>query len=133
MRSSKVRGTLSSVFQAVQGSLGVSVTPSHFYFPVPNLKALKEKEWRACRSCSAVQFGLQKQIERLHTEVLPYAAEWTFPEGSTADPYQFHFNNGFFERIDAEIAYASVRHRKPKRVIEVGAGNTTLLLASALR
>jgi predicted O-methyltransferase YrrM len=82
---------------------------------------------------SAIQFGLQKQIERLHTEVLPYAAEWTFPEGLTADPYQFHFNNGFFERIDAEIVYAFVRHRKPKRIIEVGAGNTTLLLASVLR
>ena len=133
MRSSGVRGTLSSVFRAVQGSLGVSVTPSHFYFPVPNLKALKEKDWGARRPCLAIQFGLPKQMERLHTEVLPYAAEWTFPEGLTADPYQFHFNNGFFERIDAEIAYAFVRNRKPKRVIEVGAGNTTLLLASALR
>jgi hypothetical protein len=121
------------MFRAVQGSLGVSVTPSHFYFPVPNLKSLKEKDWHARRPCSAIPFGLEKQIELLHTQVLPYAAEWTFPEGLTADPYQFHFNNGFFERIDAEIAYAFVRHRKPKRVIEVGAGNTTLLIASALR
>lgn len=133
IRSSRVRRTLSSAFQVVQRRLGLSVTPSHFYFPVPNLKSLKEKNWRACRSCSAIQFDLPKQIDRLQTEVLPYAAEWTFPESPTADPYQFHLNNGFFERIDAEITYAFVRHHKPKKVIEIGAGNTTLLLASALR
>ena len=46
---------------------------------------------------------------------------------------QFHFNNGFFERVDAEIAYALVRQRKPQRVIEIGSGNTTLVNAAAMR
>ena len=43
-RSAAVRMTLSSLFQAVQGGLGVSVTPSHFYFPVPNIKSLERKD-----------------------------------------------------------------------------------------
>jgi hypothetical protein len=133
MRSPKVRVTLSSLFQAVQGGLGVSVTPKHFYFPVPSLKSFQGKDWGACRPCGAVDFRLKEQICRLRTELLPFASEWTFPETDPGDKHQFHFNNGFFERIDAEVAYSFVRQRKPKRVIEVGSGNTTLVLAAALR
>lgn len=132
MRSPRVRITLSTLFQAVQGGLGVSVTPSHFYFPVPSLKSFQRKDWTACRPCSGLDLRLREQVERLRDEFLPFAHEWTFPERPSADSHQFHFNNGYFERIDAEVAYALVRCRKPRRVIEVGSGNTTLLLTAAL-
>ncbi len=133
MRSAKVRNTLSSLFQAVQERLGVSVTPSHFYFPVPNLKSFQDKDWGACRPCAAVDFRLPEQIERLNRDVLPFARECEFPETSDGDTHEFHFNNGFFERVDAEVAYSLVRRHKPRRIIEIGSGNTTLVLAAALR
>lgn len=123
---------LSSLFRALQGSLGVSVTPAHFYFPVPSLKSLEEKKWDACRPCHGLDFHLQAQIERLHNDLLPFAAEWDFHETVTRDRHEFHFNNGFFERVDAEVAYSFVRKLQPKRIIEIGGGNTTLLLAAAL-
>lgn len=130
MRNTKVRLTLSSLFQAVQGGLGVSVTPSHFYFPVPQLKSFRNKDWHASRPCSALDFRLEEQADLLQREILPYSAEWTFPEsGEQTD--EFHFNNGFFERVDAEVAYSLVRARKPRRMIEIGSGNTTLALAAA--
>jgi predicted O-methyltransferase YrrM len=132
MRSARVRVTLSSLFQAVQGGLGVSVTPSHFYFPVPKLKSFQSKDWTACRPCAALNFRLDEQIERLQKEILPYASECDFPENADGDDHAFHFNNGFFERIDAEVAYSLVRQRKPRRIIEIGSGNTTLVLAAAL-
>ncbi|MHB1840067.1 MAG: class I SAM-dependent methyltransferase [Acidobacteriaceae bacterium] len=133
MRSTRVRVILSSLFQAVQGRLGVSVTPSHFYFPVPNLKSFKGKDWNVCRPCAALDLRLQEQIQRLEMEMLPFAAEWRFPEVSAGAEREFHFNNGFFERIDAEVAYSFIRQHKPKRIIEIGSGNTTLVLAAALR
>src|SRR5579863_1137534 len=132
MRSAKVRVTLATLFQAVQGSLGVSVTPSHFYFPVPRLKSFQGKDWSACRPCSALDLHLDEQIECLRREILPFVPEWTFPEHASGDRHRFHFNNGFFERVDAEVAYSLVRSRKPRRIIEIGSGNTTLLLAAAL-
>jgi hypothetical protein len=132
LRSTRLRVTLSSLFQAVQGGLGVSVTPSHFYFPVPSLKSLQRKNWSACRPC-ALDLLLQEQVERLHTELLPFAAEWTFPEAPTGNQHEFHFNNGYFEHVDAEVAHSFVRQQKPKRIVEVGGGNTTLVLAAALR
>lgn len=132
-RSTKARVILSVLFQTVQARLGVSVTPSHFYFPVPNLQSFKRKDWSACRPSAALDLRLQEQIQRLEGELLPFAAECRFPEASTGDYREFHFNNGFFERIDAEVAYSFVRQHKPKRIIEVGSGNTTLVLAAALK
>jgi hypothetical protein len=133
MRNSTVRVTLSSLFQAVQGGLGVSVVPSHFYFPVPKLKSFQDKDWSACRPCPGIDFRLQEQIDRLHTDLLPFSEEWTFPEFANGDAHKFHFNNGFFERVDAEVTYSFVRHRKPRRIVEIGSGNTTLVMATALR
>jgi predicted O-methyltransferase YrrM len=133
MRSATVRLTLSSLFQAVQDGLGVSVTPLHFYFPVPNIKSLERKDWHAPRSCAAFDYRLDEQIDRLHREILPFAAECGFAENATGDNHSFHVNNGFFERVDAEVAYAFVRSRRPRRVIEVGSGHSTLVLASAMR
>lgn len=132
MRSGMVRGTISSLFQAVQEAVGVSVTPTHFYFPVPSLKSFEKKDWGACRPCVSIDFRLEKQIERLEGEVLPYAGEWNFPDSQVGKEDEFHFNNGFFERVDAEVAYSFVRQNKPKRIIEIGSGNSTLVLGAAL-
>ncbi len=41
--------------------------------------------------------------------------------------------NGFFETIDAELYYCMIRFYKPKRVVEVGAGNSTWFARDALR
>jgi len=40
--------------------------------------------------------------------------------------------NGFFETIDAELYYCMIRFYKPKRVVEVGAGNSTWFARDAL-
>lgn len=133
MRNSTVRVTLSSIFQAVQGGLGVSVVPSHFYFPVPKLKSFQGKDWAACRPCTGINFRIDEQIQRLHSDILPYAGEWNFPELANGDAHKFHFNNGFFERVDVEVLYSFIRHRKPKRIIEIGSGNSTLVMATAIR
>jgi predicted O-methyltransferase YrrM len=133
MRSPAVRVTLSTLFQAVQGTLGVSVTPSHFYFPVPDLKSFRGKDWIACRPCRGIDFRFAEQLDRLHRELMPFIRECDFPEAPNGHEDAFHFNNGFFERVDAEVAYAFVRSRKPRRIIEIGSGNTTLVLTAALR
>jgi predicted O-methyltransferase YrrM len=133
LRSPRVRHTLSLLFQMVQDSLGVSIIPSHFYFPVPRLKSFEGKNWGACRQCPGLDLRLPAQVDRVAAEMLPYASEWNFAEQRNGSELEFHFNNGYFERVDAEVTWSLVRHHKPARVVEVGSGNSTLLLSSALR
>ncbi len=134
-----MRVTLSSLFKFVQAELGVSVTPQHFYFPVPSLKSFHGKDWSASRPCPAFDFRLAEQVDLLQNELLRYANECAFPEDQVRNGHNghngngFHFNNGYFERVDAEMAYSFVRQRKPERVVEIGSGNSTLVLASAMQ
>ncbi len=132
-RNTRVRVTLSSLFQVIQQGLHISVIPRHFYFPVPNLKSFSGKDWNACRPCPALDFHLDEQLCRLRTELSPFAAEWNFPEAANHDHHRFHFNNGFFEHVDAEVAYSFVRLRRPRRLVEIGCGYSSLLLGAAMR
>jgi hypothetical protein len=111
---------------------GVNVTPRHFYWPIPDLNALSDKNWTACALSEGVNLQLERQLRLLETDLLPFHAECNFPEEATECEHQFHFNNGFFERVDAEIAYSMVRRFQPSRIVEVGSGNSTRVLAAAL-
>lgn len=44
----------------------------------------------------------------------------------------FYINNGSFESGDAEFWYQIVRYKKPKRIIEIGSGNSTLVARMAI-
>lgn len=44
----------------------------------------------------------------------------------------FYYNNEFFAPGDAEFLYAMIRHHRPRRIIEVGSGNSTLMILNAL-
>ena len=50
-----------------------------------------------------------------------------------AVPDQFSFQNDYYRSPDAEILYALTRLHQPRRIIEVGSGNSTLLFRQAIR
>jgi Methyltransferase domain len=54
------------------------------------------------------------------------------PEGPPGAPGQFVWENGAFPRGDAVAYYGLVRHLRPRRVVEVGAGWSSLVLRRAL-
>lgn len=131
-RASWFRVGAARMFRACQ-KLGINVTPHHFYWPIPDLKMLSQKDWTACSLSDGVSLQLDQQLRVLKAGLLPYCAECRFPEQATEFAHQYHFNNGFFERVDAEIAYAMVRCLLPRRIVEIGSGQSTRLLAEALR
>ena len=46
------------------------------------------------------------------------------------EPY---WNNEWFSSLDAMVAYALIAARRPRRIIEVGSGNSTKFMAAAVR
>ena len=45
---------------------------------------------------------------------------------------EFGYHNGSFEHGDAEFLYNMIRHFQPRRIIEVGSGNSTLMARLAI-
>ena len=118
-------------FRALQ-RMGITVTPNHFYWPVPDLHDLESREWPMSSAPVGLDLNIEKQVDLVRDLAAQYQSEWSLPDrpmGAT----QYHYNNGLFETIDAEMAYSLVRHFKPSRIIEVGGGFSTRLLSAALR
>lgn len=46
---------------------------------------------------------------------------------------QFAYDNEFYIWGDAELLYSMVRHKKPRKIIEIGSGQSTLLSLQAIR
>lgn len=119
-------------FRALQ-RIGINVTPNHFYWPIPDIAELERREWPAHISTPGFDFNFDRQLDLLRTIAAQYGPEWNFPDQSTNGSGSYHHNNGFFEIVDAEIAYSLVRKFKPARIIEIGAGFSTRVLAAALQ
>jgi hypothetical protein len=120
-----------SAFKAMQ-KMGVSVTPNHFYWPIPDIAHLEKRQWPEKTMPVGVDLRMPEQVNLLQNFAAKYGSEWTFPE-HPVDGLVYHYNNGLFESIDSEIAYSMVRHFAPSRIIEIGGGYSTRILSAALR
>lgn len=117
-------------FRMLQG-IGITVSPNHYYWPVPDFRELESREWPAEDEPVGLDLGFDRQLGFLNTVVSRYQREW---ESDSAPLFGagYHYENGFFEVVDAEIAYCLVRHHKPQRIVEVGGGYSSRVIAAAL-
>ena len=111
--------------------VGISLVPNHYYWPVPDFKELEAREWPPAQTPVGIDLLLEKQLDFLQSVVPRYEAEWG-PEAGAMSSAGYMRGNGFFETVDAEIAHCLVRHFKPKRIIEVGGGHSSRVMAAAL-
>ena len=112
---------------------GFHVIPNHFYYPIPDTRLLEDSLWESESQLVGIDMNEMEQ-RRLVEVVFPtYAQEFAFPMTEEASNSRFHLKNGSFESVDAEVLHCMIRHFQPRRVIEVGAGNSTLVAARACR
>jgi len=66
-------------------------------------------------------------LERFH-----YNDEFKNISDDCVDDLSFHFSNSTFEQGDAEYWYNLIRLKKPKKIIEIGCGNSTKMAQLAI-
>jgi predicted O-methyltransferase YrrM len=111
--------------------IGVTVSPNHYYWPVPDINELERRQWPAEEEPVGLDLAFNRQLDFLRNVVSRYRREW---ESESAPLFKlgYEYNNGFFETVDAEIAYCLTRHYKPRRIVEVGGGYSSRVMAAAL-
>ena len=115
--------------------LGLHITPNHFYEPIPDTRTLKDEIWLNNSELVGININEDHQINYLHEVSSMFKEEYeAFPsdKNDIEIPSQYYVNNGGFESVDGEILYCMIRHFKPKRIIEIGSGNSTYLSAQAI-
>ena len=111
---------------------GYSIVPNHFYYPIPLLADIPEKVWTTPSQMVGVDLRVPEQVALIEEFAARYKDEYeAFPRESNGDPTAFYLNNDTFSTTNAEISYSMIRHFKPRRVIEVGSGRSTLVALAA--
>jgi hypothetical protein len=125
-----VLAAMLTTFRALQ-RLGLNISPNHYYWPIPDVATLERRHWPVRATPVGFDLRLDQQLEFLQAITDAFGPELRFSHVSDARG-GYHYNNGFFEAVDAEIAYCFVRRYKPSRIIEVGGGYSTRIMAAAL-
>jgi predicted O-methyltransferase YrrM len=113
---------------------GFHLTPVSFSEPTPDTRDLKDELWNKHSEIVGVDINESVQIELLSRFATDFKNEYEqFPSEKTDIPHQYYLRNPYFISVDGEILYCMIRHFKPRRVLEIGSGNSTYLSAQALR
>ena len=117
--------------RAIFRRIGVFPLRDHYYEPA--FLAATGDALGPARDLPGIDFRVSHQIALL--QQFDVSSELRrFPETRPADDAStYYYDNGWFESGDAECLYAVLRHFKPRRMIEIGSGFSTLIAAAALR
>lgn len=99
----------------------------HFYSPVANIEDIKADEARIFnrdrRTLPGIRLNEARQMEVLE-EFASFYDELPF-EDEPSEKMRYGFRNPSYSYSDAISLYSMIRRLKPKRIVEVGSGNSS--------
>lgn len=114
--------------------LGFNLTPNHYEEPIPSLAELERFDWEKESSLPGIDLRVTRQKKLYQIIAKHYLNEFKELPWEKADPSgeaYFHLNPAF-RAVDAGFYFGLIRHLKPQRIIEIGAGFSTFLAAQAV-
>lgn len=127
----RVRARADALARGIAAWRGYDLVPRSPYSPLPTIPDASSPEWGPKHSLVGLEFDTAAQLEWLRRHLAPYLAELAGPVDRPADGSGFYLGNGYYSGTDAVVLHAMVRHLRPRRIIEVGAGFSTMVLAGA--
>ena len=118
------------IFNPLLRNIGYTLITDHFYQPIPNRQEIMTYAGKE-RPLSSIEWHLDKQTELVKYLLEKYALEFNNKEIFSAFGYS-EDSSGLISG-DAEVLYAMVREKKPSRIIEIGSGGSTKIIAAALK
>lgn len=116
--------------------LGLHVLPVHYYSPIPDTRILRRKPmlWLREMPLHGLELDIDEQKTLAETICPLFREEYmAFPMERTNDPMQYYLNNPSYGFVSGQMHYCIIRYFKPKRVVEIGAGYSTLVSLAGLR
>ena len=114
----------------VLSAVGVFPVANHYYEPLIDFSLLS-RPLDQRRNLPGIDLNIPEQLDLLRK--FEFGGELRGFTGPKRDDLTYSFSNGMFTFGDAEFLYNLVRFKKPKRIIEIGSGNSTLLVIEAIR
>ncbi len=109
--------------------VGVFPIRNHYFEPLFDEQQIK-RPLSDDRHLPGIDLNVNEQIEIL--ECFHFEDELDNLHTSYTDELTFYLDNGTFESGDAEYWYNTIRLNKPKTIIEIGSGFSTLMAIKAI-
>ena len=107
--------------------------PVHYYSPVPNIKEMQKRNiWNRRSSLAGIDFNREAQKGWLLEISRHYGQECKWPRTKQTEQHQFFTANGCFCFGCAAPLHCFIRHFKPRRIMEIGSGNSSLVISEAV-
>jgi len=117
--------------RAIFNLIGIYPIRDHYYEPMYNYRKYLRHSLRDERSLPGINMNEAGQMEWLAQ--FDYAEELScIPLNPSADE-AFYYRNPNFSEGDAECLYSLIRLKKPRRIIEIGSGYSTMMARLAIR
>jgi hypothetical protein len=117
--------------RAICRQYGFHPTPLNYMYPIPDVEDFPVPGAPTTYDATSLQLNDAEQLDRLRTLHACFGAECQFPARFTGNPHEFHLGQTKFTRADAAVLHMLIRQTRPRRLIEVGSGNSTLVAARA--
>lgn len=109
--------------------IGVFPIRDHYYEPQFNNRN-PLPPFEQDRNLPGIEWNVNDQLAII--EQFSFSNELKCIPYKKSNLIEFYFGNGSFESGDAEYWYNLIRFFKPKRIVEVGSGNSTLMAVKAI-
>lgn len=103
----------------------------HYYDPLFNPEKYLDKAKRENRVLTGIDMNDQLQLSVLKR--FDYNGELLMFPMVKRDKLEYAYDNTSFKSGDSEYLYNIIRSFKPGKIVEVGSGNSTLMVSAALR
>lgn len=111
-------------------TVGVFPIRNHYYEPQFDFSSIRLPLMQE-RALPGIDWNVDEQLALMDS--LSFADELAATPAERTEGLRFHVNNSSFESGDAEFWYQLVRKKKPRRIFEVGSGNSSLMAIAAIR
>lgn len=105
--------------------VGLDVVAKTFYSPIPDLRRLPAGAFERVSELPGIDWDLERQLDFLREDVAPAMAAFDAPDGYDPD--------SAYNAADAAVLHGMVRALRPGRIVELGSGQSTLVMARAAR
>jgi len=131
--AARLRDVPGNQFHGLFDEAGYHLVRKHFYVPLPELDDIKPDAWTTPSTLAGVDMNEDAAHELMDVILPPFLAEFRarFPIHAVPDHKGFYLINGTYMAVDSHLLYGLVRHAKPRRIVEIGNGASTMIAVAA--
>jgi len=111
--------------------IGIFPLNDHYYEPLFNSKHIKHSLQKD-RYLPGIDLNKEDQLKNL-SKLDKYKELIELNLNQQSPNYNFDIKNDFFGQADAEIYFQLIRYLKPKNILEIGSGHSTLIALEAIK